>query len=297
MQGVSSYATLVDQAFWYILGISAVLLVGITAVMIYFAVRYSRKRNPVATQIHGSVALETLWTVIPTLLVLTMFYYGWTGFRVMRAVPEDAMPVKVTARMWSWNFTYPDGRQSPELVVPVGRPVKVELESQDVIHSFYVPAFRIKQDVVPGRYTSMWFEATKPGEYHLFCAEYCGDQHAKMLTKVRVLPAAEYASWQASPPAQATGTALLAAKGCTSCHSLDGSRLVGPSFKALAGRKETVTAGGVDKEITVDEAYVRRSILEPKAEIVKGYDPVMPDQRGQLSDADVDEIVRTLLGL
>jgi len=297
MQGVSSYATLVDQAFWYILGISAVLLVGITAVMIYFAVRYSRKRNPVATQIHGSVALETLWTVIPTLLVLTMFYYGWTGFRVMRAVPEDAMPVKVTARMWSWNFTYPDGRQSPELVVPVGRPVKVELGSQDVIHSFYVPAFRIKEDATPGRVNHAWFQAEEPGEYDLFCAEYCGDQHAKMLTKVRVLPAAEYASWQASPPAQATGTALLAAKGCTSCHSLDGSRLVGPSFKALAGRKETVTSSGVDKEITVDEAYVRRSILEPKAEIVKGYDPVMPDQRGQLSDAEVEEIVRTLLGL
>ncbi|MFA7331566.1 MAG: cytochrome c oxidase subunit II [Candidatus Delongbacteria bacterium] len=297
MQGASSYAGLVDQAFWYILGVSALLLVGITAVMIGFAVRYSRKRNPNPSQIHGSVLLETLWTVIPTLLVLTMFWYGWTGFRVMRTVPADALPIKVTARMWSWSFEYPDGRKSPELVVPAGRPVKVLLESQDVIHSFFVPAFRVKEDAMPGRVNHAWFQSDKPGEYDLFCAEYCGDQHSRMLSKVRVLPAAEYAVWQANPPALLTGPDLLAAKGCTSCHSLDGSRLVGPSFKALAGRRETVTSGGVDKEISVDEAYVRRSILEPKADLVKGYDPVMPEQRSQLTDDELDEIVRTLLGL
>lgn len=297
MQGASSYAGLVDQAFWYILGISAILLVGITAVMIYFALRYSRARNPKASQIHGSVLLETLWTVIPTLLVLSMFYYGWTGFRVMRDVPADALPIKVTARMWSWSFQYPDGRVSPELVVPAGQAVKVELESADVIHSFYVPAFRVKEDATPGRTNHAWFRSDKPGIYDLFCAEYCGDQHSRMLSKVRVLPAAEYALWRDNPPATLTGPDLLAAKGCTSCHSLDGSRLVGPSFKALAGRREAVTSGGVDKEITVDEAYVRRSILEPKADLVKGFDPVMPEQRGQLTDEELDEIVRTLLGL
>ncbi len=227
MQGASSYAGLVDQAFWYILGVSALLLVGITAVMIGFAVRYSRKRNPNQSQIHGSVLLK----------------------------------------------------------------------SQDVIHSFFVPAFRVKEDAMPGRVNHAWFQSDKPGEYDLFCAEYCGDQHSQMLSKVRVLPAAEYAVWQANPPTVLAGPDLLAAKGCTSCHSLDGSRLVGPSFKALAGRRETVTSNGVGKEITVDEAYVRRSILEPKADLVKDFDPVMPVQRSQLTDEELDEIVRTLLGL
>ena len=297
MQGASTYSGIVDQAFWYILGISALLLAGITAAMIWFAVRYSRRRNPNPSQIHGSLLLETLWTVIPTLLVLSMFWYGWTGFRRMRAVPTDALPVQVTARMWSWSFQYPDGRQSPELVVPVGRPVKVELHSQDVIHSFFVPAFRIKEDAVPGRVNHAWFQATRPGEFQLFCAEYCGDQHSKMLTKVRALPEAEFAAWQAARPAVAEGPELLTAKGCSSCHSLDGSRLVGPSFKGLLGRRETVVEGGAERSVTVDEEYLRRSILEPKAQVVKGFDPVMPDQRSQLTDEELEALLRTLKGL
>jgi len=297
MQGASSYSSIVDQAFWYILGVSAVLLVGITAVMIWFAVRYSRRRHPEAAQIHGSVLLETLWTVIPTLLVLTMFWYGWTGFRRMRDIPDEAMPVKVSARMWSWSFEYPDGRRSADLVVPQGRPVRLELTSKDVIHSFFVPAFRLKEDAVPGRVNTAWFQSDRPGDYQLFCAEYCGDNHARMLGTVRVLPAADFAAWQANPPAVKRGADLLAEKGCTSCHSLDGSRLVGPSFKGLMGRSGTVTTAGVDRAVTVDEAYLRRSILEPRADVVKGFSPVMPEQRDQLSDEELDEIIATLKGL
>jgi cytochrome c oxidase subunit 2 len=297
MQGASSYSGIVDQAFWYILGISALLLVGITAVMIWFAVRYSRKRNPHPAQIHGSVLLETLWTVIPTFLVLSMFWYGWTGFKVMRKIPADAMPVKVTARMWSWSFEYADGRRSSELVVPLGRPVRLEIESRDVLHSFFVPAFRLKEDAVPGRTNKAWFQADRGGAYDLFCAEYCGDQHARMLSKVHVLPEAEFAVWRANPPALLRGPDLLAAKGCVTCHSLDGSRLIGPSFKGLPGRRTRVTSGGADREITADEAYLRRSILEPRADLVKGYDPVMPEQRDLLTDEELDEIIATLLGL
>ena len=297
MQGASSYSGIVDQAFWYILGISALLLAGITAVMIWFAVRYSRKRNPTASQIHGSLLLETLWTVIPTLLVLSMFWYGWTGFRQMRAIPEGAMPILVTARMWSWSFQYPDGRTSPELVVPLGRPVRVELRSLDVIHSFFVPAFRLKEDAVPGRVNKAWFQATKVGEFGLFCAEYCGDRHSRMLAKVRVLPEAEFAAWQAARPAVVEGPELLAAKGCTSCHSLDGTRMIGPTFKGLLGRQETVVEAGAERALTVDEAYLRRSVLEPKAQVVKGFDPVMPEQRDQLNDEELEAVIATLKGL
>jgi len=292
MQGASTYSSIVDQAFWYILGVSALLLAGITATMIFFAVRYSRRRNPKAAQIHGSVALETLWTVVPTLLVLSMFWYGWTGFRQIRDIPADAMEVVVKARMWSWLFEYEDGRQSQELVVPAGRPVRLALESQDVIHSFFVPAFRLKEDCMPGRTNQAWFQADLPGEHDLFCAEYCGDQHSKMLSKVRVLAPADWAEWQASrPDPAALGAELLSLKGCVSCHTTDGSRLVGPSFKGLFGRRETVLRDGAEHEIVADEAYLRRSILDPGADVVKGYDDVMPSQRGLVTDEELAALV------
>lgn len=298
MQGASSYANLVDQAFWYILGVSGVLLIGITAAMIIFAVRYSRKRNPKASQIHGSVALEVLWTVIPTLLVLSMFWYGWTGFKVMRTVPEGAMKVTVTGRMWSWLFEYEDGRQSQQLVVPAGVPVSLALQSQDVIHSFYVPAFRLKEDCVPGRTNRAWFRADDPGEYDLFCAEYCGNLHSQMLGKVRVVEPAEYAAWQAERPDPAQqGAQLLQLKGCVSCHTTDGTRLVGPSFKGLFGRRETVLENGAEREIVADEDYLRRSMLEPGAQVVKGYDNVMPSQQGQVSEEELQAIVDVIKGL
>jgi cytochrome c oxidase subunit 2 len=296
--GASTYSSIVDQAFWYILGISAFLLFGITVVMIWFAIRYNHKRHKKAAQIEGSVALETLWTVIPTLLVLSMFWYGWTGFRQMRNIPEDAMQVKVIARMWSWLFEYEDGRQSSELVVPVGRPVKLNLTSQDVIHSFYVPAFRLKEDCVPGRTNKAWFEATREGDFDLFCAEYCGDQHAYMLSKVRAVEPAAFAQWQADrPDPAAQGEQLLAMKGCTACHTTDGTKMVGPSFKGIFGKQEAVLVDGAEKTITVDEEYLRRSILEPAAEIVKGYDNVMPSQQGLVSDEELEALINLIKGL
>lgn len=296
MTGASTYSGVVDNAFFFILGTSVVLLVGVTAVMIFFAVRYSRKRNPVASQIHGSVTLETIWTVIPTILVLIMFWYGWTGFRVMRDVPEGAMEVNVTARMWSWLFEYPGGQASAELVVPVDQPVKLNLRSEDVIHSFYVPAFRIKEDANPasraGKENYLWFQADKIGEYNIFCAEYCGDQHSKMLSKVRVLGAADYQSWLSNPRGDQD---ILKLKGCMACHSLDGGKLVGPTFKGLFGRKEAVLSDGQERQIVADEAYIRKSISLPNADVVLGYQPVMPPQ--SLTEEETVQIIERLRAL
>lgn len=297
MNGASSYSGLVDQAFVFILGTSVVLLIGVTVAMVFMVIKYRRSKNPNPAQIEGNVTLETLWTVLPTILVLVMFYYGWAGFKVMRTIPEDAMPVTVKAQMWSWVFEYENGKQSSELIVPTGRPVKLALESADVIHSFYVPAFRLKEDCVPGRHNHAWFEATRDGEYNIFCAEYCGERHSKMLSLVKAIPAAEFDEWLGVNAGPATGPELLAIKGCTACHSLDGSKVVGPTFKGVFGRTETVVTDGVKREIVVDEDYIRHSMLEPKADIVEGYPDVMPAQGSLLKPEEIDAVVEVLKGL
>ena len=181
--GASNFVEQVDLAFYIIIGISLILLIGITAVMIYFVIRYSKKRNPVATQIEGNNKLELIWTVIPTILVLLMFYYGWVGYQPMRDVPDDAMEVKAIGRMWSWTFEYDNGIKSDKLIVPHNKPVKLNLVSTDVVHSLYIPAFRIKEDVTPGINNYMWFKAQELGSYDVFCAQYCGTRHAYMITK------------------------------------------------------------------------------------------------------------------
>jgi cytochrome c oxidase subunit 2 len=294
MNGASSYSGLVDKAFIFILGTSVLLLIGLTAVMIYFLVRYRRSKNPNPAQIADNATLETLWTVLPTILVLVMFYYGWAGFKVMRDIPDDAMPVTVKAQMWSWVFEYENGKQSTELIVPTGRPVSLNLESADVIHSFFVPAFRLKEDCVPGRTNHAWFESTRDGEYNLFCAEYCGERHSAMLSLVKSIPGKEFDEWlgvDLGPPA---GTQLLKLKGCVACHSIDGSKLIGPSFKGVLGRTEKVVTDGVVREITVDEDYIRKSILEPNADLVEGYQALMPAQGDLLTDEEIEAIIEVI---
>jgi cytochrome c oxidase subunit II len=185
----------VDSAFLFILIVSVFFLVLITGLMIYFVIRYSRKRNPKATNIHGNIPLEILWTVVPTILVLFMFWFGWTGYKQMTEIPEDAMVVDVTAQMWIWKFQYETGLQSDTLYVPLNTPIKVRLKSLDVNHSFYVPAFRVKMDVIPNRDNVTWFEADEIGSYDIFCAEYCGLNHSYMLNKVVVMPEVEFNRW------------------------------------------------------------------------------------------------------
>lgn len=291
MAGASSYSGLVDQTFWLILGSSVILLLGITVTMIYFIVKYRRSKNPNPAQIEGSIKLETLWTVLPTILVMVMFYYGWAGFKVMRTVPEGAMEIVVNARMWSWSFEYPNGVQASELYVPTGQPISLKLKSSDVIHSFFVPDFRLKEDCMPGRENHAWFETTRDGTFQIFCAEYCGDQHSKMLSKVVSLPTAEFDAWLNDNNRPLNASQIMNIKGCVACHSEDGTKLIGPSYKGMWGRTELVKIGDELVEIVVDEDYIRRSILDPQFEVVDGYPPVMPPMEGQISDEEINTLI------
>ncbi|MFQ6672614.1 MAG: c-type cytochrome, partial [Candidatus Tectimicrobiota bacterium] len=226
------------------------------------------------------------------------------GFKEMRTVPEGATVVQVTGRMWSWLFEYPNGKKSDVLKVPVGKPVKLELNSIDVLHSFYVPAFRIKEDAVPGMNNYLWFNPTEVGTYDVQCAEYCGLRHSYMLTKVEVLPEEDFQKWYAADGLVAKagveaegvprGLELLKVKGCLACHTTDGSPLVGPTFKGAFGRPSTVVSGGQEQTVVVDEAYVRKSMLEPQGDIVKGFPPIMPSQKGLVTEEEMQEIIAYL---
>jgi cytochrome c oxidase subunit 2 len=291
----------VDAIFYAIAGISVLLLLGVTGAMVYFVIRYRRKRHPRAEDIEGSLWIEILWTVVPTLLVLAMFYVGWKGFVFKRTVPPDAMLVKVTARMWSWHFEYENGATGGVLRLPAGKPVKLSLTSADVLHSLFIPAFRAKEDCVPEMETYLWFQPDEPGTYDLFCTEYCGVGHSAMITTVEVMPEKEFRAWyeKAAPkPAvvaeakrRPDGAKLFQEKGCFACHSIDGTPKVGPTLKGIFGHTTTVLTTGAERQVTVDEAYLRKSILDPQADVVKGFAPIMPPQKGLLTDEEVEALI------
>lgn len=272
----------IDPVFMFLFGACLVLLLGITVTMVVFVVRYHRSRAPQPTsRAESNFWLEVVWIVLPTLLVLSMFWYGWKEYLVLRTVPKGALAVTATARMWSWEFSYANGKTSSKLYVPAGKPVRVELVSKDVIHGFFLPAFRVKRDVVPGMSNYAWFVAAKPGSYDLFCSQYCGTRHSAMVSTVEALPEEQFAAWLAQgagggSAAKIDGRKLAGEKGCVGCHSLDGSSGVGPSFKGIMGRVEVVVTTGAERAITVDDAYLRRSIVEPSADVVKGFQPIMP---------------------
>ena len=289
----------VNSVFLFILVTSVILLISITVTMIYFVVRYNRNKNPVPENIESNVMLEITWIALPTILVLAMFYYGWSGFRFMRTVPEDAMKVKATGRMWTWQFEYENGRKSGELRVPLGKPVKLLITSADVIHGLYIPAFRIKEDAVPGMETFLWFLPDKPGEYDLFCSEYCGVEHASMVSKVIVIPREDFDSWYMAETvkeegAPLKGIKLLEEKGCLDCHTTDGTIETGPSFKGLFGRRVIVITGGQERGVTADEVYIKNSVLHPDSDIVKGFTDIMPSQEDNVTEEDINEIIRYL---
>ncbi len=298
-----------DDTFYFILGISLTLLALNTGVMLYFVFRFNRKRHPQAEEVHENTALEIIWTVIPTILVLAIFWVGWKGFVYMRTAPPDAMPIKVTARQWSWQFTYENGKQDGVLRVPVGKPVKLLITSADVLHSLFIPAYHIKEDCVPGRETHLWFMPDQVGSYDLFCTEYCGVEHSSMITKVEVMPQKDFETWYAAggaatapaghPAAKAApdGAKLIEVKGCTACHTIDGTPKVGPTFKGAFGKKETVIRDGTDRVITVDEAFIKQTLLHPEIDRVKGFPPIMPSQQGQLTDEEISTIIGYLKSL
>ncbi len=288
----------VDPVFIFIFGISIVLLLAITAVMVGFVIRYHRSRAPEPTSAAaGNLWLEIVWTILPTVLVMVMFYYGWAGYLALRNVPPGALPVTATASMWSWSFSYANGKTSPRLYVPVGKPVVVNLVSRDVLHGFYIPAFRIKRDVVPGMKNHVWFMAPKAANYDLFCSVYCGTGHSAMITTVVALPPEKFAEWlQQSGDNENPALGLMEKLGCLGCHSLDGSPRIGPTFKGLYGRQFRVTQNGTLLTITADETYLRESIRAPSAKIVEGYQPIMPTYPG-LTDAEVESMVEYIENL
>jgi cytochrome c oxidase subunit II len=273
--------------------------------MIYFIYRYNRQRNPVATQIHGSTTLEIIWTVVPFLLTMVMFYYGWAGWKPMTKAPKDAMEVTVYGRMWNFSFEYENGKRTDTLYLPKDKPVKLNLVAMDVLHSLYIPAFRVKQDMVPNKENNfMWFEPQREGIFELYCAEYCGLQHSYMYSYVKVMEDSAFQSFIAdttkvaaadSDSPTATGKRIMQNIGCFACHSLDGSKLVGPSFKGIWGAEHTVVTGKETRKIIVDEEYIKRSIYDPNADVVEGFmKGLMITYQGQLSDDDISNIIEYL---
>jgi len=293
----SNLAGAVDRAFIFIFTISFIFTIGITALMIYILIHFSRKKVKNPQQFTGNTKLEILWTVIPLIIVLMMFYYGWVGFAPMRKVPADAMQIKVIGRMWSWDFDYGNGKISKELVVPFNRNVKLNLVSIDVNHSLFIPAFRVKEDVIPGYENYMWFKPVIKGTYDIYCTEYCGLAHSAMVSKAIVLDSLEFNKWLADLKVTGNlpdhpGLAIIKANACITCHSLDGSKVIGPSFKGLYGRKSVVITNSGEKEIIADDEYIKRSILDPNVEVVKGYNKgLMQSYTGKINDEELNKIV------
>jgi len=295
----SNLASKVDGVLWFITIISLIFFIIISTFLIYFAIKYRRRRDDEETPyITGNLTLELIWTVIPSILLMVIFVYGFVVFKEMRTPPKEATEINVVAKQWLWQFEYYNGKKTlNELYVQQNRPVKMVMRSDDVLHSFFVPAFRVKQDIMGGRYTQLWFTPIKVGTFQLFCAEYCGTGHSKMLGKVIVLSPEAYDRWEkgeeeeegvASLSPAERGEQIYANSGCNACHSLDGSKLVGPTFKGLIGGESELEDGEI---ITADENYVRESILEPQGKTVKGYPPVMPSFKGILSDNDISALI------
>lgn len=301
----SNFVQGVDTVFLIILGISFFFLIGLTVVMIFFVFKYNKKRNPKATQIEGSTTLEIIWTVVPFLLTMLMFYYGWVAWKPMQKAPKDAMEITVIGRMWNFTFEYENGKRTDTLFLPKDQAVKLNLVAMDVLHSLYIPAFRVKQDMVPGlENNSMWFEPQKEGVYELYCAEYCGLQHSYMYSYVKVMEETAFNNWLVDTTqvaagtvesATATGKRIMQNIGCFACHSLDGTKLVGPSFKGIWGAEHTVKTGKDLRQVLVDEEYIKRSIYDPNADLVDGFNKgLMLTYEGQLSEDDIGNIIEYL---
>ncbi len=286
-------AARVDRLFFFWGGVAVFFVVLIYFLVIYFAVKYRRRsEDERPPRIAGNIGLETFWTVVPLGLTMIMFVWGAKLFFVTYDPPPNALEIDVVAKQWMWKVQHPEGqREIDELHVPVGRPVKLRMTSEDVIHDFFIPAFRVKKDVLPGRYTTLWFEATQPGDYHLFCAQYCGTQHAGMTGHVIVMKPEDYANWLSGGATGVSmgeaGEKLFQRLGCSTCHRADGTGR-GPSLVGLFGKPVQLQGG---KTVTADENYIRESILNPRAKIVAGYQPIMPTFKGLISEDSMLQII------
>jgi len=298
----STIATGVDYLYFFLTGVTVFFTTLIFGLILYFAVKYRRRPGRTAEQAgsnqqHQGFGLEIAWTVIPFLITLVMFTWGSSLYIANSRVPDQALDIYVVGRQWMWKVQHTNGRREiNELHVPIGQAVKLTLASQDVIHSFYIPAFRVKQDVVPGRYVSMWFQPTRVGEYHLFCAEYCGTYHSGMIGRVVVMRPEDFQKWLGGVTEESpvrTGEKLFTEFNCVNCHAT-GARQRCPQLGGLYGTDVMLEGGGTAK---FDEAYIRESIINPNAKIVKGYPAVMPTYRGQISEEQLLDLIAYIRSL
>ena len=290
-QQASIQAGQVDALYFFMVAVTAFFSLLIAGLIVFFAIKYRRRSDDeVGVAIHGSLALELLWTIIPFFIAMGMFAWGAKVFFDLYRVPAGAMEVFVVGKQWMWKVQHASGqREINELHVPVGRPVKLIMGSEDVIHSFYIPAFRVKADVIPGRYNTLWFQATKPGRYHLFCAEYCGTKHSGMIGSVVALEPADYQAWLSGGPVSdspvAAGEKLFQSLACNTCH-MPGGR--GPVLANLFGHQVELQGGG---KVLADEAYIRESIVQPQAKVVAGFQPVMPPFQGMVTEEQLLQLI------
>ena len=289
----STLAPNIDNLFWFVTAISIFFFVLVVSLILFFVTRYRRRSaDDYTPHITHHVKLEIVWSVVPLFLLMIIFFWGFHGYINAQVAPANSIEIQVTAKKWVWQFEYPDGlRTLNEIHVPLNRPVRLVMTSEDVIHSFFVPTFRIKKDVLPGRYTEEWFEATVPGVHQVFCAEYCGKGHSDMMAKIHVDDDAAYQKWLIegdeslkTMPLPELGKLVHENRGCATCHSLDGTRGQGPSWKGIWGNVHQMQDGA---QVKVDENYIRESILEPQTHVVQGYEPIMPTFKGLLRDREV----------
>jgi cytochrome c oxidase subunit 2 len=295
----STIAGGVDALFAFLAAVSLFFSILIFALIFYFAIKYRRvSEDELPHPIIGSRRLELFWSVSPFVITLVMFGWGASLYFANARPPSRAVEIYVVGKQWMWKLQHPEGiREINELHVPVHTPVRLTMTAEDVIHSFYVPAFRIKMDVLPGRYTSTWFEATKPGEYHLFCAEYCGNKHSGMVGKVVVMEPVDYENWlgggSSKEPMELTGSRLFERLGCVNCHNPRATGR-GPSLEGVFGQKVKLTSG---ETVIADEAYLRESILNPEAKVVAGYPVIMPTFQGQVTEEGLMQMISYLKSL
>jgi cytochrome c oxidase subunit II len=299
----STLAPNIDNLFMFISAVNTFFFVLICACIVIFVRKYRRKSaDDFTPHITHNQTLEIVWSVVPLIILIGIFFWGFHGYVTAQIAPANAIEIQVTGKKWVWQFEYPDGmRTLNSFHVPVNRPVRLVMNSEDVLHSFFIPAFRIKKDVLPVRYTEEWFHATKPGVYQIFCTEYCGKGHSDMLARVFVDDDAQYQKWLKEGdeeiqklPLKELGAMVHENRGCATCHSLDGTRGQGPSWKGIYGQTHQFADGST---ALVDENYIRQSILEPQAHVVQGYEPIMPTYKGLLRDREIlgaIEFIKTL---
>ncbi len=289
----SSVATEMDLLYLFIVAVCAFFAIVVTALVVVFTIKF-RRRHPddVGRDIHGSLALELTWTIIPFILSMIMFAWGASLFYRLSRPPADSMDIFVVGKQWMWKVQHPEGvREINELHVPAGRNIRITLGSEDVLHDYSIPAFRVKMDAVPGKWTTMWFRATVPGTYHIFCAEYCGTRHSGMIGQVIVMAPEDYETWLAggrsSGSAVENGERLFTDLACITCHKTDATGR-GPSLVGIFGARVPLADG---RDVTADDNYLRESIMDSQAKIVKGYQPIMPAFQGRVSEEQLMQLV------